>query len=123
LGGGKPKPRKLRLASCKIITGTKVENNIIRDGIIFGKICLVSILKGEQPILCAACRYTFSLMLRVALLTILEPEIPKLRPIIIINCHTPGPTIDTRSIIRINEGIHIHASTTLCNTISNRPPR
>jgi hypothetical protein len=117
-----PNPRKLRLASVRIIVGTNVENRIIIVDIILGRICLVRILVLEQPKALDASRYMFAFMLMVELLTILEPVIPKLSPITMITCHIPGPTIEISTIIRISGGIHIQASTILCIIKSKAPP-
>ena len=75
-----------------------------------------------RPVATADCTYIFSFILRVVLLTILEPVIPKLSPITMITCHIPGPTIEISTIIRISGGIHIQASTILCIIKSKAPP-
>jgi len=76
VGGGIPKPRKLRLASVITIAGTRTVNRRIMIGITLGRICRVITLGGEAPIATAAATYTFSLMPITAPLSILDPGMP-----------------------------------------------
>jgi hypothetical protein len=50
VGGGMPKPRKLKAASVIMISGTRVVNRIIVGAIRLGRICRIRILLVEQPI-------------------------------------------------------------------------
>ncbi|MBA7703347.1 hypothetical protein ES703_112132 [subsurface metagenome] len=116
-----PKPRKLRLASVRIIPGTRTLNWIIRGAIILGRMCRVSILVVGQPIALAASTYIFSLMLITALLTSLEPPMPQVIPKRMISCNVPVPTREIMAIRRISQGRHITPSTNLCTIRSNLP--
>ena len=53
-GGGIPKPRKLRPASIRMISGTSIVNRITAVGRMLGRMCLNRILGMEQPVLRAA---------------------------------------------------------------------
>ncbi|MBA7611302.1 hypothetical protein ES703_18522 [subsurface metagenome] len=117
-----PKPRKLRLASVIITPGTCRLNWIIMGAIILGRICRVSSLVVGQPIVIAACRYTFSLMPITALLITLEPTMPPSIPKVMITDHIPGPIIEIMTIRTTSPGRHITPSTNLCSVRSSLPP-
>ncbi len=122
-GGGIPKPRKLKLASVRIIAGILVVNCTIIGAMILGIIWSKIILMVGEPAETAAWIYIFCLIVMVALLINLEPVMPHVIPSTRINCITPGPVSEMRwPIINIKPGKHITASTNRCTIRSNVPP-
>ena len=101
----------------------EVVSRTIRGAAILGRTCCTSILHVGEPTARAASRYTFSLMPITAPLTDLAPP----RPCCIAKrntiCQRPGPTIVTAAMIMIIPGKASQASTNLCTTMSNLPPR
>ena len=121
-GGGIPKPRKLKLASVRIIAGDPVEGCTIIGAMILGIIWSKIILMVGEPAETAAWIYIFCLIVMVALLINLEPVMPHVIPSTRINCITPGPVSEMMTIINIKPGKHITASTNRCTIRSNVPP-
>ena len=62
VGGGMPRPRKLRLASERMIPGTIVVYRTMMGAMILGRIWRISTLEVELPIARAASRYKSSLV-------------------------------------------------------------
>src|ERR1700754_5062335 len=79
VGGGTPRPRNDRLDSANITVPTRVVNNTMIGGMMFGRMWRHRMRLVDAPIDCAACTYMFSRTDTTALRMMRDPAIPSTR--------------------------------------------